>query len=390
MTDNLPAHSHLGASSSERWMACPGSIKLSHGIERQSSSYAAEGSAAHQLADLALTNPDADMPKAITIDGMTFDVDDEMIEAVQVYIDAIKERTAPGDEVESEVKFHLKDLHKDLFGTADCTIYSPKTKKLVVIDFKYGKGVPVEAEGNPQLLYYGYGAATRKANRGVGEVEIVVVQPRCPHPQGPVRSWHTDVVQLLDHSQDLVDAVKRTEDPKAELHAGDWCKFCPAAAICPERRQSVLDTIKADFSDDGTLHLPEPTRLDVETRRKVFAIREEIKDWLKRLDEFEHHEAEAGRCLPGWKLVNKRATRKWIGDRETVALTLETKWDLPRDELMTEPELKSPAQVEKLLPAKKRAELKPLYESVSSGRVLAPESDPRPAAKSEAAEEFAA
>lgn len=387
-----PAHSVLGASSSERWMACPGSIRLSRDIPRQSSIYAAEGTAAHWLADQCLKTgrePREFDGCEIPVEGHVFTVDDEMIEAVDVYVEAIKSRAEPGDEIDTEVRFELSDLHPDFFGTADCTIYKPKQKKLVVVDFKYGKGVPVEAEGNPQLLYYGYGAATRKSNRGVGAVDIVVVQPRCPHPQGPVRVWETDVVQLLDHSADLVVAARATEQPDAPLHAGDWCKFCPAAAVCPERRASILETIKADFADSGDLYLPDPTKFDVETRRKVFAKREEIKDWLKRLDEFEHHEAEAGRCLPGWKLVAKRATRKWL-DPDSARLILENKFDLDSSQIMSEPALKSPAQVEKLIPKKVRGGFSDLYESVSSGTVLAPESDPRPAARPEAAEEFAA
>lgn len=395
MTGARLAHSVLGASSCHRWLECPGSIRLSRGIESHSSIFAAEGTAAHWLADQCLRHgrePREFYMCEIPVEGHTFVVEDEMIEAVDVYLDAIKSRAEPGNEIETEVRFELSDLHPDFFGTADCTIYKPKQRKLVVVDLKYGKGVAVQAENNPQLLYYAYGAATKKSNRGVGAVDAVIVQPRCPLPgdvSPGVREWNTDVVQLLDHSADLVAAARRTEEPDAPLNAGDWCKFCPAAAICPERRASVLETIKADFADSGDLHLSDPTKMALADRQKVFAVREQIKDWLKRLDEFEHHEAEAGRCLPGWKLVAKRATRKWL-DKDKAALLLENQFDLDAADIMTTPELKSPAQVEKLIPKKVRGGFSDLYESVSSGTVLAPESDPRPAAKAEAAEEFAA
>lgn len=398
MTDALPAHSHLGASSCERWCACPGSIRLSAGLSSKSS-FAAEGNAAHvladeclkQLIDCGLVEVYDHIGREIEIEGFTFTVDQEMADAVVTYLEAIQARYEPGDEVESEVKFHLKDLHKDFFGTADCTIYKPAEKRLVVVDFKYGKGVPVVATDNPQLMYYGYGAATRKANRGVGRVDILIVQPRCPLPGDEipgVRVWETDVVQLLDHSADLIEAARETEKPDAPLNPGDWCKFCPAAAVCPARRDSVMKAAQAEFGA-GDLIVPEISTLTVEQRQQVLGIKEQLRDWLKRVEEFEHHEAEAGRPLAGWKLVAKRANRKWLDVKKAVR-SLQLKYGLASDELYTEPELKSVAVVEKMIPKKLRGGFDALYDKKSSGTVLAPESDPRPAATSEAMEEFSA
>ena len=118
--------------------------------------------------------------------------------------------------------------------------------RLSVIDLKYGAGVPVEVEDNPQLLYYGLGALLANKQWKPHEVEVVIVQPRCPHPDGPVRSQVLQVVDLLEFAADLVEAVKRTEEAseqhatldtlnwmRAYLNPGDHCRWCPAAAICP-------------------------------------------------------------------------------------------------------------------------------------------------------------
>jgi len=388
-----PAHSHLGASGAERWMACPGSIRLSQGVEQLKSEYAAEGSAAHWLAEQCLRSgraPEEFLGCEIPMEGFVFTVDDEMVDAVEVYIDAIRSRTSLGDEVDFEVKFHLDDLHDDFYGTADCTIYKPAEGRLIVVDFKYGKGVAVEAINNPQLLYYGYGAAKAKHNRGVGRVDIIVVQPRCPHPEGPVRVWETDVVTLLDHAGDLVDAAARTEAQDSALSAGDHCKFCPAAYFCPELTRAVFDVVGADFSDSGDMYVSDPTKLTPEQRAAKWKQREIVKTWLKRYEDWEHHEAESGRPAPGIKLVPSRPTRSWKNPSEAEMVIRMTFENLDDDAIYTTRELKSPAQLEKAIDRRQRKLLADLIQSKSSGTVLAPLDDPRPAVVNEAAAEFAA
>lgn len=322
-------------------------------------------------------------------DGEWFEIDDEMVDAVETYVEYIQSRVEPEDEVEFEVNFNLGHIHPSFFGTADAIIYKPAQHHLIVIDYKHGKGVAVEVENNPQLLYYGLGAATTKHNRGVETIEIVVVQPRCPHPGGPVRMWQADVVDLIEHSTTLVAAAQRTEADDAPLIPGDHCRFCPAAHFCPALKGRVFDICGADVADSGDIHLSDPTKFTPDMLAKVLGQADIIKGWLKRLDDYAHHEAEAGRPVPGFKLVAKRATRKWLNEA-TARTVLTTEYGLEASQIMTEPELRSPAQVEKLVPKKERAGLAELVESKSSGTVLAPESDPRPAVVSEAAGEFAA
>ena len=187
-------------------MNCPGSVRLSaQAGEQASSSYAREGTAAHQLAEWRLRhNCDAsDYPEeTITVEGEEFPVTDEMQAAVQLYLDTIRAEVEADGALFFEQRLSLAHIDEELFGTADAAIWQPKRSRLIVVDLKYGKGKAVEVEGNTQFLYYAVGADRELRNsgpnvgyRGVAEIELVVVQPRAPHKDGPVRRW---VIPSLD------------------------------------------------------------------------------------------------------------------------------------------------------------------------------------------------
>lgn len=385
------AHAKLSPSASERWTQCPGSIRLSEGIPNRETEYSAEGTCAHQLAERCLskgTDAIDYLGVELKAGAYTFKVDQDMIDAVQTYVDWA--RALPGDaEIEYEQKLDLTFVHPEMFGTGDLVAYVPSERRLIVADYKHGRGVAVDPEENSQAKSYALGAAMRMHNRGVDRIDIVIVQPRCPHPAGSVRVWSTDAVALLDWSADLKESALATEDPEARLRPGDWCKFCPAAATCPALADLALETARADFANDGTLLVPDPAKLD----RAALAIALDraliIEGWIKRVREVAHHEAEAGRAVPGWKLVAKRATRKWRLPEERIADTLGMLTHLQADDIY-ERSMRSPAQVEKLLGKKLAASVLPgLIEKTSSGAVLAPENDPRPALSAEAARDFA-
>jgi hypothetical protein len=380
-------HSKLGASASDRWMNCPGSIRMSAGIPSVESDYAREGTVAHEVCEILVNNwVHMDVkPIPATIKGIA--VDDEMREHAQAYLDYIISRyNTFDDEIDIEQRFSLPSLHPDFFGTADCVIYKPEERRLIVIDFKYGRGIPVEAKDNPQLRYYALGAAMKKHNRGVSVVETVIVQPRCPHPDGPIRSDEISALELMDWSADLVAAAKRTEEPDAPLVPGDWCKFCPAAATCTALSERVLAQAQADFADDGTLYLGDVLNYDAKVVWDKLAYVDQIEDWCRGIRNFAHHEAEAGRCDPRYKLVATRPTRKWKD--EGTALETLRKIGLEPEEIYTDPKVRSPAQIEKVIGKKRKSEIADLIESVSSGTVLAPIDDPRPAVQPDAATAF--
>lgn len=386
----LPAHSKLGASSAHRWMACPGSVRLGAGLEPVSSFYAAEGSAAHELAAGCLENGTDSTheysPTHWEHDGHKGEVTDEMREAVQVYLDTVR-----GDSIENgespyrliEQKFHLKELHPDLFGTADCVQVWPAAKLMRVYDYKHGAGVAVDVDANPQLLYYALGALL-SYKKPVTDVELVVVQPRCDHSDGRVRRWRLKAVDLLDFEADLLAAVKRTEAPDAPLVLGEHCHWCPAAAVCPEAKRRAQEAAKMDFK---------PEAYDPQALADTLKILPAIEGWAKTVREFAYGEAQRGRCPPGFKLVDKRPIRKWKVEDAPLAAEL-TKIGLTESDIYAPREAKSPAQIEKVIGkgkknADKLAVVDSLCAAVSSGTKLVPESEPGEPVKRSAQEDFA-
>lgn len=401
-------HARFSPSGSKRAIMCPGSIRMQQGIPDTSSVFADEGTAAHQLSEHCLqtkTDPDeflgmyvnlgvpeAGMISDEPIGDRNFKVDDEMVDGVQVYLDTCREvisRSSPDLEYAFEQWVDLSNIAGMEGGTADFAAYDPVTKRLTVADLKYGRGVAVEPAENTQLLCYALGVVNRYHNRGIGAVELIVVQPRCPHSKGPVRRWETDAVTLLEFEDTLATAALATEAPDAPLKAGEWCKFCKAEAVCPAKQARVLDITKAEFGPyDDAPTLPVVTAMSPDEIGRILRLRHEIGSWLNRVDEFAHAEATHGRGPTGFKLVAKRATRKWQDEAGAAAALV----DQGLTDIWTEPKLLSPAKVEPKMPGKNKVErakaLEALTVKESSGSVLAPIEDPRPAIKA-GVEEFA-
>lgn len=402
------AHARLSPSAAKRWMACPGSVREEAKFPDSSSSFADEGTAAHELAQHCLEkSADADAYEGFFVNlteskpinakplgERSVRIDAEMVDGVQVYLDHVRGIMSSATEWEVEKRVDLTSVPGMEGGTADFLAYDEKTGVLHVVDLKYGRGVAVEVEGNPQLFCYGLGALTLYGNRRVMELQLHIVQPRASHRDGPVRTWTADPLDLHLFRTDLRLAAERTAEPDAPLAAGDWCKFCKAAPACETLRSRALSVAQAEFGEVGdAVRLPD---LAVMTQDRLGALLEEItlvSDWTKRVLDFAHQEASHGRVPTGFKMVAKRATRKWRSD-EDVLPALRALAGVRQSELFTEPELKSPAQVEAVMPGKNKEERKKaianLVVSESSGTVLAPLDDKRPAVRPDAATEFEA
>ena len=379
------AHSRLGASAAHRWMACPGSVALSATVADVQTVFAAEGTAAHELAEWCLRNDtqaEEWIDRTIKVGSHEFVVDAEMADGVQLYIDTIRGAVRPGDVFAIEQRFHLHQVDEQFFGTADAIVYRPDTRELFVFDLKYGRGHAVEVRQNPQFLYYGLGAALAEPDRGVGDVELVVVQPRCPHPDGPVRRWRTNAVEMLEFSADLVDAAEATRKADAPRIPGEQCKFCAAAAICPELRGHVQKVAASEFGAAPA----KPDRLSSAELAAILDERDVIKAWLKAVEAYAHSEATHGRPPAGYKLVATRAKRDWI-DEQIAKMDLML-YGLDETDIVTS-KLKSPAQVEKLL-GKSKDDIADLWHAESKGSVLVSDADPRPPIKGNATADFGA
>ena len=386
-------HSRLGASSSHRWWHCPGSVSLSQGIPNTSSSYAREGQCAHAVAETCLNNgQDAgSMIGRVIKEFADIDIDDGMAEAVQVYLDCVREDMAKYADAELavETKFDLSHIYPEMFGTNDASLYIPSIGKLIVYDYKHGQGVPVEVEENPQMLYYGTGALTGKHNRPISEIELVIVQPRCRHPDGAVRRWSTDPLYMTDWIADLQEAAARTQVENPVFDAGEWCKFCPAAGICKTLESRVLEAAKADFAEDGSLIVSDIRTYSSDAIGEVLNHADVIESWIRSVRAFAHTEAEAGRIPTGYKLVTKRANRKHISEENTLAFLLD--YGIGKAEVTNPGKLMSPKQLEDYAKTKgiKKEELAELWFTPVGAATLAPIDDKREAVKPEAASEFA-
>lgn len=386
MKNIKPTHSRIGASSYYRWSkihgGCPASVRLSEGIESPESPYAKEGTLAHDIAAKILECHFFTQGDRHTIPhGVT----SEMLDAIKVYVDFVKKEATTCRSLSDkghiliEHKFELSSVHKDLYGTSDATIYDPHNKKLVVIDYKHGAGIAVEVENNLQLKYYGLGALL-STGFPCNEVELVIVQPRCSHKDGVVRKWKFKSLDLLDFAAELASDARATEDPNAEINPGEHCRFCPAAAThCPALREKSLAMAKEEFG--GGLSY-DPKKLD-----QALKFLPAMEAWIKNVREFAYNEVIHGRDIPGWKLVAKRGTRKWIVDEETIIgyMKKASKRDVSE---FYEMKLKSPAQMEKLSSKQINMKLREFCETVSSGYNLVPESDPRKESKIDPASEF--
>ena len=378
-------HARLSASAAQRWLHCPGSLGHS-----EPSAYAASGTFAHSIAAICLTEnrkPVEWLGNTSIVDGFTVTCDQEMVDGVQLYLDAIADMNIGRTGAESWVEMPLLDalqrVDPDMGGTADYVTYFPEEKHLIVVDFKYGAGTYVEADDNEQLKIYALGAMLQ-CNKVIHTVEVCIVQPRFERAN-PVRSWTFKAVEILEYIADIKKAADLTRDPFAKPVAGPQCEhFCPNARTCPELEKKQHALTAMEFS---AVTVYDPVALAT-----ALAAIPLVKERIKAIEEFAYAEATKGAVIPGWKLVDKRATRKWKSADEV------KQWAAMLGIDPFEPaELMSPAQLEKKLaetaPKGKKKEagrvLDPLVEKVSSGTALVPVSDDRAPAKTISIEDFA-
>lgn len=382
-------HSQVGASSCERWWNCPGSVKLAASLPPQPvSSYAKEGTKAHSLAEFALRK-NVDAFKASELydveDGLKIGISMEMVEAVQVYLDVIDEDIfkykMKTSDLEIEKQFQLTRIHPDARGTNDANL-GVFLDRLIVYDFKYGKGVAVEAEENKQGMYYALGALQ---GGDYDTVEIVIVQPRAIHRDGPIRRWSLSRAALLDFGRELKSKIESTENVHAPLVCGDHCQkyFCPALAVCPAVKQRVGEVAVGVFDtvpDGGAVRtLPAPESLTPAALRKLLDTVPLIDAYVKSVEEYALNVLNKGGSIPGFKLVQKKSNRQWRD--ETVVKKRFGELAIKRTE-----EVISPAQMESALKLKYSAkEAKNMVDIFAykpdAGTTMASEADPREAVR---------
>ncbi len=419
----MGVHAIKGASGAKRWMNCPGSLALSLGRPNESSEAAMEGTAAHHLCETCLkegSNAEAYLGQTIALDAdeecyllpefpvdelfdatskykATFPVDAEMVDAVQIYLNAVrddKERMGPDAELAVEQRCDLSWLRPGMFGTNDARLLL-LFEELSVFDYKHGKGVAVEVadyveiigpngptgvfEWAPhiQLVYYAIGAA-HACDWAFERVKITVVQPRKAHSDGPVRSFTFNKADLLVYAaqlgaasdkcdvasaqfESISDEQDQADWEAAHLKAGGHCQFCPAAGIpCPELTREAYREAAIDFAEDGSISCAVMDEGVNDARLEQAMLVLPILDAFTKAVTTESLRrlrlSDDGTGF-GHKLVRKRSTRKWVGDEETTVATLVGE-GFPKEDLYQPPKMKSPTQVEALRPPDLMASLK--------------------------------
>ncbi len=457
----MGAHATRNASGSKRWMNCAGSINAEKGLPSNSSDAARLGTAAHALGEVCLLDgsdawewiggyvrldpheyatvyrpplalQDGDdlcdstgdrtviVPVHATEDGLPpsghedFPIDADMTDAVQVYLDAVRdevERLGEHAELQVEKRFDLswlvgydydelaeqealrdgdfyispsgirrnddgelvhadgKPSHGPMFGTNDASVVL-LFDHVTVFDYKHGQGVVVEVEDNEQELYYALGCAKELA-WAFDTLDLVIVQPRARHADGKVRRWSTNKDYLLQFQERLRLAAIATEEPDAPLAAGEWCKFCKRAATCAELRESAFVQAGLDFGDGFEepivlLTGPEDSDADLELRMRAIPLLDSFikavqTEALRRL-----RETPGGQACYG-KLVRKKSNRAFRPDlveevdgeeRPVVIFDKLVEAGIPREMLYEEPKPKSPSKIEAIRPPELMARLK--------------------------------
>lgn len=357
-------HAVWSASSTDRNWNCPGALALTMDLPETTSEAADWGTACHQISERCLRQgKDAADFIGTTEKGKkhSFEVDEDMTETAQRYVDYVRSKRTEDGVLHIEQRFSLASLNPpfDAGGTADAVIYDPRSRVLEVVDLKGGRGVVVEATGNPQLRTYALGAMLANPGLRVDTVKVTIVQPRAGHKDGRVRSDSFALFDLVEWTADLVDAMHRSKaalDEKAvlptaawaakHLHGGDHCKFCKAAGFCPALEQKALDAAGVWFDDVDQPRLANaPETLSAERLAQLLDTADMIADWLNAVRAYAHAQAESGVAIPNYILVEKEGREKWNEGAEAEALAMARAAGLPDDKVLNAPKLRTPKQV---------------------------------------------
>lgn len=378
--EGRPEHSPLGASSAERWMNCPGSTALldKFGMpETEEPDYRREGTAMHHAAAFCLEEG----VDAWEVIDQTFNetkVDVEMSQAIQVYLDACRQDmdTALEWGIEAHVQLAINEM---AYGTADW--WAVWTDRLKVRDLKGGKGIIVEPEENPQLMYYAGGVIDEHPQwPDEMVVDLEIVQPRGFHHNGPIRSWATTVGYIRTWMLDVLrPAMLRTQMEKT-FDAGSHCRFCPAKLVCP--------LLVGLFRAACVANPNEIVRYDDATLARSAKSAEALPFYVKALNDEVFKRLNAGKMKDNGvvKLVYKKANRTFPSQiapddarpEEYVSIEEAVRLEPWAADAFTPPALKSPAEMEKISAAAK-AWVRQVAFTPESGLTTAPINDPRPA-----------
>ncbi|WP_048647532.1 DUF2800 domain-containing protein [Nitratireductor soli] len=404
-------HATWSASSTARNVHCAGALTLAQFAPPDKESiHAARGTACHQIAEKCLTegvDASAFLDTVEKTKAHEITIDEELVNSAQEYVDYCRQFMHPPVWYWIEERFSLGDLNPpfDAGGTGDFVTYDEATQTLEIVDLKNGMGV-VDVKDNPQLRTYGLGALLHHQDLDVETVKVTIVQPRAPHKDGRIRSETFHVADLVAWTADLLKSMKRSKQAMDEYEAAGgnsvkldawaekWltpgkCTFCPAEGTCPALRKGAMDVAAVWFDD---LDQPRIGNSALDTSPEALArdldMIPMLEDWIKARRAYAHAQAETGVEIPGYQLSEKIGNRKWVDD-PALAARLMAELGLDESAIYADPKLKSPAQMDKLLGAKRKDMIVPFVERPITGtNLVSVDKTSRPPAKTVAQKHF--
>lgn len=362
----MAKHAFLSASASHRWLKCPPSAKLCAEAKDEASPYAQEGTDAHELCEykvLKATGRKADTPT----EHLDY-FDEEMDTCTDQYCSYVVEQLEDAKKlckdpvVLVEQRLDFSKWVPDGFGTGDCLIVADKV--LHIIDFKYGLGILVEAEGNPQMMCYALGALdTYDGIYDIESVKMTIFQPR----RDNISTFEISKDELLKWADTfLKPTAELAYNGEGEFCAGDHCQFCKVKADCRKRAEYNLELAKYDFEM--------PANLDETEIAAILSKVDELVAWANDIKEFALSQAQSGVHYEGWKVVEGRSVRKFTDETAVADTVTKAGFDPYEKKLLGITAMTS------LLGKKKFEELLGgLIQKPPGKPTLVPESDRRPA-----------
>lgn len=381
-------HATVGPSKASQWMACTPSIRMEEGMPDKSSPYAAEGTLAHRLGELLLRERWEGMDITAELAAVQADpqYSGDMGEHMEGYADFVMERMAeaksccPDPRIYIEQQVDVSEYVPEGFGTTDCAIIADG--RMDVIDLKYGTGVPVSAEDNPQMKIYGLGCYLAfSLFYDIQEIRLTIYQPRLDN----VSVWSISAEDLLTWAEnELKPKAALAWAGEGECNPGEkQCRWCRAAPVCTALKDYQMEIAKYDFAEPRTMSPAEVA--------EVLNRLPSLKAWTKKVEDYALDAAlKEGTSFPGYKIVEGRSNRKYA-DEDAIATALR-KIGFKVADIYKPRELLGITAMEKLVGKKRFSEVAGGYITKPAGApTLVPESDKRPPMNTaaEAAADFA-
>lgn len=363
----MPKHALLSASASKQWLNCPPSAKLCANVEDRASPYAQQGTDAHELCEYKVLLKTSGKAQWDPTENLEY-YDAEMENCAEEYSSFVLEQFLDAKEhcsdpiVLVEQRLDFSKWVPEGFGTGDCIIVADDV--LHIIDFKYGLGVLVEAEGNPQMMCYALGALDiYDGIYDIKTVKMTIFQPR----RDNISTFEMNKTGLLNWADTvLAPTAKLAYEGEGEFKAGDHCQFCKVKATCRKRAEYNLELAKYDFEM--------PANLEDSEIAAILPKVDELVSWVNDIKKYALQQALSGTVYDGYKVVEGRSNRKYT-DEDAVAFAVKDAGYDPYEKKL----LGITAMTSLLGKTKFNELLGGLIEKPQGKPTLVPETDKRPA-----------